>query len=109
MIRRKGVNTIEFDQLNENIQRTLFISIRESLQNTLKYANASRFLISFSKKKDSVQLMLEDNGSGFEEKIASKGIGLKNLQERIQELKGTFVISSSENGTITEITLPLYG
>lgn len=109
IIRQKGINTIDFSGLNENLLRTLLISIRESLQNTYKHAEASRFIIEFSKEKENIVLTIMDDGKGFDGGSITQGIGLKNLQERVQELRGTFVISSSEKGTLTIITLPIYG
>ena len=44
------------------------------------------------------QLCIEDNGKGYSEKEAdSKGIGLKNMQERVTSLGGTLQING-ENG-----------
>ena len=96
-------------QINNTIKRTLYLCIRESLQNTIKYAEATKFFIRFSSEKKEILLLLEDNGKGFEEGKGKKGIGLKNLKERVEEIHGSFHIESTEQGTKTTISIPING
>jgi signal transduction histidine kinase len=79
------------------------------MQNTIKYAQANKFFIQFSSEKKEILLLLKDNGKGFEKGKGKKGIGLKNLKERVEEIQGTFEINSSEQGTQTTITIPING
>jgi len=105
-VKIKGVQSIEFKKINDIIKRTLYLCIRESLQNTIKYARANSFEMIFSIDKNSINLILEDDGVGVQENF-TKGIGLKNLQERIEELNGSFNVTSTSNGTQTTINIPL--
>ena len=75
----------------------------------MKYAEASKFSIVFSQEKKEVQISLKDNGKGFDEGKLSKGIGLKNLKERVEEIRGFFDIESSKEGTKTKISIPIHG
>jgi signal transduction histidine kinase len=104
----KGIDEINWKGINETIKRTLYLCIRESLQNTIKYANASQFKVLFSNPKKGIQVITQDNGEGFKEKEA-KGIGLKNLQERIEEINGQLTIESTEKGTSLTIFIPQNG
>lgn len=57
-----------------------------------------------------ISVMIEDNGIGFDQssKDFSKGIGLKNIQTRIEYLKGTVDISSEPGkGTLVALYVPL--
>ena len=108
-IKTEGIDTIAWEQVNSTIKRTLYLSIRESMQNTIKYAQANKFFIQFSSEKKEILLLLKDNGKGFEKGKGKKGIGLKNLKERVEEIQGTFEINSSEQGTQTTITIPING
>lgn len=108
-ISAEGVNDISWEEVNGTIKRTLYLSIRESLQNTLKYAEASKFFIQFSSEKKEILLLLKDNGRGFDSGKKKKGIGLKNLKERVEEIQGTFQIDSSTKGTQTTIRIPING
>ncbi|MEQ9309644.1 MAG: histidine kinase [Balneolaceae bacterium] len=81
--------------------------IQEALNNTRKYANASKFNISFSQKGEKILITLSDDGIGMEvHNNLEKGNGLRNMKERVKEIGGSFSITSStENGT--EIKLEL--
>ena len=56
-----------------------------------------------------IHLNIEDNGVGFRvEEIKHRG-GLQNMQHRAEEIKGKIsVISSPNNGTKIELTMPRY-
>jgi signal transduction histidine kinase len=54
-----------------------------------------------------VQLIIEDNGQGFDAQKATDGIGLKNIQNRVKLCNGTINIDSSAKGTTVIIELPL--
>ncbi len=53
-------------------------------------------------------MIITDNGIGFDTAVYKKGVGLKNLQERVEELNGSFLIESEINrGAKTTIHIPL--
>jgi signal transduction histidine kinase len=55
-------------------------------------------------------LTITDNGKGFNTASKNTGIGLKNMQERIEEVNGNFSIESTlEKGTIIYIEIPTNG
>jgi signal transduction histidine kinase len=105
----EGIDTVLWQSVNPTIKRTLYLCTRECLQNTIKYADASKFFIIFSSEKKEIQLLLKDNGKGFEAKNGKKGIGLKNLKERVEEIHGSFHVETSEQGTKTTIRIPIHG
>ena len=108
-IKTKGIDHVNWKEINDTIKRTLYLSIRESLQNTIKYAKASEFLIEFSVDKKEILLLLKDNGGGFNSNSKKTGIGLKNLKERVEEIQGSFHIESSSEGTLTTLKIPMNG
>jgi len=56
-----------------------------------------------------VYLVVEDNGVGFNFFEKSKGIGLKNQRERIEEINGKIEIKSTINkGTIIKTVIPIH-
>jgi len=66
--------------------------------------------IHFTHNKKNVFLEITDNGKGFDTQTQKKGIGLHNIQSRVEELKGSFVIESEiGSGTQTRIQIPLNG
>lgn len=82
-----------------NIYRT----IQEAVNNSIKYAKASRISISAKKLENQIKITIQDNGLGFDEKTVEKGNGLQNMQKRIEEIGGEFQLSSSNEGTRIEI------
>jgi signal transduction histidine kinase len=60
--------------------------------------------------QDKFMLKVQDNGIGFDSSEARKsgGLGLKNIQERVQRLNGTISIESiPQAGTTLEVTIEL--
>jgi signal transduction histidine kinase len=103
-----GLQENEWQTVNDAIKRLLYLSTRESIQNSKKYAQASKISIDFIVHKKYVHLNIVDNGIGFDTNISKKGIGLQNLQERVEELNGTLNIDSEVGkGTKTSIQIPI--
>ncbi len=104
----RGLDDQDWSTMNSAVKRLLYICIRESIQNSKKHAQATEVVATFSVHKKNVLLNITDNGIGFDTTIRKKGIGLHNLQERVEELQGTFSIESTVgNGTKTDIQIPL--
>ncbi|WP_439505606.1 tetratricopeptide repeat-containing sensor histidine kinase [Sediminibacterium sp.] len=98
------------DGIPTHIEAVLYRVIQESVQNVIKHANASVLDISISKSTDGIDVMIEDNGIGFNinELTPSNGIGLSNIKSRIQYLEGTVEWNTSKNnGTLVAIFIPL--
>lgn len=107
-IKVNGLQEHDWTQVNSAIKRLLYLSIRESIQNCKKYAEANLITIDFSIHKKYVFLSIADNGTGFDTTKSKKGIGLRNLQERVEELSGTLNIESEVGkGTQIHIQIPL--
>ncbi len=103
-----GLQENEWHTINDAVKRLLYLSTRESIQNSKKYAQASKISIDFTVHKKYVNLTITDNGIGFDTAISKKGIGLQNLQERVEELNGTLNIESEiGDGTKTSIQIPI--
>ncbi len=88
----------------------LFRVIQESVSNAIKHSKAERLDINIHKDEKEITLMIEDNGVGFNKENLSEndGIGIKNITSRVEYLKGTIDISSSEGkGTLIAIHIPL--
>ncbi|MDX8552363.1 tetratricopeptide repeat protein [Tenacibaculum sp. 1B UA] len=109
-IKVNGLQNYDWTTINNSIKRLLYLSIRESIQNCKKHAKASKITINFSVRKKYVHLGIIDDGIGFNTIVNKKGIGLQNLQERIEELNGKLTINSEVGkGTQTSIQIPLNG
>jgi len=90
----------------------LFRIIKELMNNVLKHAQATEANIRLFQVTDSDTITLEisDNGKGIPKEVLegkSKGMGLKNLEKRVEYLKGKLDIQSSGLGTLIKVEIPL--
>jgi two-component system, NarL family, sensor kinase len=83
--------------------------IQECINNVIKHSGATLLDISIIKDEEGISVTIEDNGRGFDVSDKSKfeGIGLKNIQTRVNYLKGTVEWESTINkGTLVIIHVP---
>jgi len=87
---------------------TLFQSVRELLLNTVKHARATVIAVDIRSKREHLEIVVEDDGAGFDpttlQGLGRKGLGLFNIQERLQLIGGEMKIRS-QPGKGTSITL----
>jgi signal transduction histidine kinase len=86
---------------------TLFRIAQEQLKNILKHSKASQVDIYLQSKDGSVQLVIKDNGIGFDPKQTQRGIGLSNIYERTRFYNGKVDIQTAPGkGCIITLTIP---
>ncbi|WP_321300150.1 tetratricopeptide repeat protein [Marinifilum fragile] len=94
----------EIDDYEKKIN--LIRIVQELKANSLKHANASSIVISFSRVQNKVRLDYSDNGIGFDLEEVKKGNGLHNIQERVELLSGKLDWQSSPgNGVSFHLTV----
>lgn len=99
---------------DEKLEINLFRIVQESLNNILKYAQATKFGVQLINSKNSIRLIISDNGKGFnpEEVLKNSGLnggmGLLNIKERVESFGGNLKIDSNKkDGTILIIEIPI--
>lgn len=94
--------------LQKTQELALFRMANEMVQNIIKHAGATEATVQLLHHPDAVQLMVEDNGCGFEiNEARASGIGLKNLFSRAQYLNADLCYDSCAEGTTIICTVPL--
>ncbi|WP_010650091.1 sensor histidine kinase [Oceanobacillus massiliensis] len=97
-------------RLSEAIEEHVFRIVQESLSNILRHANASQVHVDISKKSKELFIHIRDDGKGFDvtkDTVRKTSYGLKTMQERSEELGGTFIIRSNpDEGTYIDIRIP---
>jgi two-component system NarL family sensor kinase len=92
------------DELPDVANTVLFRVAQEALTNIERHAGARRIDIALSGEAAGVTLRIQDDGAGFDaEGIAEhpkRGIGLRNMMERMEAIGGRFDIVSSDGGTV---------
>lgn len=94
-------------KISKEAQRNIFMTCKETLNNTVKHAGADMVIITAVFNDDSFFISIKDNGKGFDKSAIKKsGNGLNNMKHRIEAIKGRFKIESEINtGTLTEISV----
>lgn len=98
------------ERLDNAIEITIFRIIQELITNTIKHAEASEIHISLTNHDSLLNIIVEDNGKGFDAKVLPQkdGMGLATIEKRIEHLEGTFEIDSTINkGTNILINIPI--
>ena len=89
-------------------RRDVYLIYKESLNNIYKHANARKVWIRARINQRSFELVIKDDGKGFDPGQPSHRNGLKNLRERVAKLNGKFNIQSGiEEGTTITISMPV--
>ena len=83
--------------------------MQESLTNVVKHARASRVSVVLARKDDSVSVVVEDDGIGFEPARARDGgLGVVGMRERVGLLGGDLRVESRPGaGTTFVAEVPL--
>ena len=97
------------DRLPAEIETALYRIVQESLTNIVKHARATSVSVVLTRKDDSVSVVVEDDGVGFEPHRAREdGIGLAGMRERVALLGGRLAIESRPGaGTTFVAEVPL--
>lgn len=98
-------------RLDEKVELASHRIIQELINNLLKYANSEKVFIQLSKFENEIQIIVEDDGVGFDyeaELKSGKGLGLKSILSRVTQLNGEMdVVTGSGKGTSVTINIPL--
>ncbi|WP_420476650.1 cache domain-containing protein [Noviherbaspirillum sp. ST9] len=94
-----------------DVANTVFFRIaQETLTNIKRHANASNVIVRLAGDKTDVKLVVSDNGVGFDvagiAQHPKRGIGLRNMHERVNAIGGKLELLSSSEGTQVTATLP---
>ncbi len=97
------------DDLDTLIQNTLYRAVQELVNNVIKHAEATSISLQLVQSSDEINLMVEDNGKGFD--CSHPGFsesGISNLRSRVENFHGSVFVDAIRNrGTIVTVTIPL--
>lgn len=110
------INETKFiNRLDSRIETNLYRIIQESVNNALKYARASNISVRFSHNINNLNIVIEDDGKGFDyDRVEGSGHfkkaghGIFNMKERTAFIGGVFKLETElGKGTRIHITLSL--
>jgi two-component system NarL family sensor kinase len=96
--------------LPDDIKTVLFRVTQEALTNVQRHAQALRVEMRLVFAAGGVRLSVQDNGRGFEPSAISRdpnrGIGLRNMRERLASIDGTLDVQSQPGLTVVLAEVP---
>lgn len=104
----------DVSNIKPRLEITIYRICQELINNIIKHSKASFFSIQISQDEQSVKLIVDDDGIGFEKPKTNfndsklRGMGLISITERVEAFKGEINIDSTlGNGTVVAIEFPV--
>ena len=91
-------------RLPPEMETALYRVVQESLTNIVKHANAQHISISLARRPTGVAVVIEDDGSGFDQRaVREDGVGLIGMRERLALIDGRLEIESRPGAGTTVV------
>jgi signal transduction histidine kinase len=108
-VKFKSVGLSEGTRLSTEVETTLYRIVQEALTNVSRHAKATRADVILELRENSILLIVEDNGIGFDATFSpdNEHLGLIGIRERTEMLKGNLTVESIiGSGTILVVEVP---
>jgi len=90
-----------------DFETAIYRIVQEALSNVQDHAGAAHAKVTVSETEHSVEVIVEDDGVGFEPADVVEGFGLAGLRDRVDLLDGALRIDSAPgHGTTIQVALP---
>ncbi|MVM30700.1 tetratricopeptide repeat protein [Spirosoma sp. HMF4905] len=101
--------TLEAAPISMEVRRSLYLIGKEAINNLIKYSEATEATVRFERKDSKLQVVIEDNGRGFDMAQPSERTGQTSMKQRAEAMGGSLEVQSSPGmGTrlqlLTELT-----
>jgi signal transduction histidine kinase len=95
-------------ELQPSNRQAILRAAQESLNNVAKHARATEVHVTLGMRGDEIVLTVADNGAGYDQAVASTGLGLSGMRARAAESGGDFAITSKPGaGTTVRFAVPV--
>lgn len=101
-------STVVFrNRLDQDAKIALYRIAQEALTNVERHSGADQVSLDLRGHRRGATMRITDNGQGMGVQTPGPGLGLRNMQERMEQLGGTLRVMSTRNGTAIEAQVPL--
>jgi two-component system sensor histidine kinase UhpB len=98
----------DFSRLESSIGISAYRIMQEALSNIVKHARATQASVALSLDQAGLHMRIADNGAGFDPALASQGIGIVGMRERVYAFNGQIDIDTGlAAGTRITISMPI--
>ena len=88
-------------------ESTVYRLVQEALTNVVKHAEAREVLVRLAQRNGSIEVLVRDDGRGFDTERPCRGFGLVGMRERVALAGGSLKVCSCEGGpTSIEALVP---
>ncbi|MBO0930819.1 ATP-binding protein [Fibrella aquatilis] len=95
-------------RLPVEIEFNVYSIVLELVNNAIKHANATAVRVELTRTDEGIAIAVSDDGVGMGQQTGKRGVGLQNIQARLDSLGGTFsVLQPHEPGTRIRIHIPV--
>ena len=102
-----GIQSISWDKISEIKKETVYRVLSELMVNMTKHSKARLVILKFLQREKNIEISYSDNGVGIANNKFVIGTGLKNVENRIHSIQGTFNFESNDNkGVQIKIAIP---
>jgi len=96
-------------EVDKEINLMFYRIIQEQVNNIIKHAHAKNVIVKLDSTLHKINLVIQDDGRGFDSDKTSGGIGLRNIKNRVGFYDGEMRITSSPGqGCRLEVSIPVH-
>ena len=96
------------NRYNSKTEVAIYRIVQEAITNAVRHGKPTIIWVHIAAKKDITELLIRDNGAGFDTLNKKPGHGLKNIRERTESIGGQYEMNSEEGkGTQIKVAIPL--
>ncbi|MBK7651415.1 MAG: hypothetical protein IPJ20_12710 [Flammeovirgaceae bacterium] len=81
-------------RLTVDVRKSFYLIFKEAVNNAVKHSKCTEIKVSLLSSPHVVEMVIADNGNGFDNTLETGGNGLKNIKERSGEIYGQLMITS---------------
>jgi signal transduction histidine kinase len=98
----------DLDVVPDRHRTCVYRAVQEALTNCIRHAKATSVKVTVTGRAQQLDVSVTDDGIGLDPARRRNGLGLRGIEERVNELHGTMTIRhAAGNGTTLAIRLPL--
>lgn len=95
-------------QVESDLVDHLLAMVSELASNALRHGRPNELIVSLDRFGEEIEIMVEDDGTGFDPDKPSKGMGRRNLEERASQIGAKLtVVSEPGNGARASVRVPI--
>ncbi len=97
-------------RLKLEVEQAIYRIIQEAMANIARHSHASQVDLSLVYTDENIEVVVADNGAGFDVLSRPPGMGLRSIRERVESIGGIMSLEScTGKGTCLTVRVPLKG